>query len=392
MLKFVIMSGSILVIAVLLGSLTRASKEPVTTEARKKGQSETNVDWYKEFESRYDNPNVGLYDRAKGSPGWTYTYPVYSYLSMYRAKKDPRWLDHTVVRIDNLIDQMRDVPDQGNDYWPGYKDGFKGWGSKKYTDQYDEFLVHDGHVSGAIVQFVKAIYADPGLHERFKEKADHYLDTIEGNVVTKWYASRNAERGTETHLREWGGWRNLPHNQYLAFGTLCLVLQEVSQSPHYIAKNLDLPDFYLKTALEMAQSFKDDLRRHKPADAYLWDYKVKGRREDTGHANLDIEFVIRAYRQGIVFDETDMKRFANTFVHVLWNRDEETPEFRSHVDFEYGRDVGDYQLRRWIWLYEFDPQVGRLVSQYYLSHPNLKRVNEVLANLACWQVEVVLGD
>ena len=60
MLKFVIMSGSILVIAVLLGSLTRASKEPVTTEARKKGQSEIGVDWYKEFESRYDNPNVGL--------------------------------------------------------------------------------------------------------------------------------------------------------------------------------------------------------------------------------------------------------------------------------------------------------------------------------------------
>ena len=104
------------------------------------------ADWRAEFESRYDSASANLYQRSKGSPGWSYTYPVRAYLSMYRATKDTKWLDCMVVRIDNLIEEMRDVPDWGAEYWEGYRDGFKGWGSAGYTEQYDEFMVHDGHV------------------------------------------------------------------------------------------------------------------------------------------------------------------------------------------------------------------------------------------------------
>jgi hypothetical protein len=379
--------STLLFLIVFLPGLACGSEESVTPQA----ELEVAVNWYREFESKYNDPHTGLFDRAKGSPGWTYTYPVYSYMAMYRAKKDPKWLDHTIVRIDNLIDQMREVPDWGIDSWTGYKDGTRGWGTVTYTDQYDEFMVHDGHTSGAIAQFVRAIYADPDLHEKYKDKADHYLNTLEKNIVTKWYVNKDAKRGKELHLREWGGWRNLPHNQYLAFGTLCLILRQVSLSSYYVPTNPDFPRFYMKTATEMARFFKEELRHLESKDAYLWDYRPGGRREDSGHGNLDIEFVIRAYRQGIVFDKTDMERFARTFIHVLWNKDESKPEFRSHVDFEYGKEIGKYHLRRWMWLYEFNPQIGRLISQYYLSHLDLKRMNEVLANLACWQAGVVAG-
>ncbi len=350
------------------------------------------ADWYTEFESRYDNPHSGLYHRSKGAPGWSEAYTLRAYLAMYRAKKDTKWLDYMVVRIDNLIGEMRDVPDWCEECWSGYKDGFKGWGTVRYTEQYDEFMVHDGHTCVPMARFVKLVYSDAALHQNYKPKADHYLSALENHIIAKWHANWNANRGTDGSLREWGGFKHLPHNQYLAFGTLLLVLHEIAQSPHYTPSNPAFPDFYLQEATEMAQFFKDDLRYLQEEDAYLWDYMKDGRREDTGHANLDIEFAIRAYHLGIVFDQQDMRRFASTFINVLWNQDEAKPEFRSHVDSQYGSEVGKYHLLRWLWLYEFDPRIGQLISRHYVVHPDKPTFGEMLANLACWQAGVLQDD
>ena len=368
-------------------------------EGKMESQSEVKVDWQKEFESRYHNPRSSLYDRTKGhSTGWSYTYPMYSYLSMCRATNDTKWLDHMAVRIDNLIDQMRDVPDWGAECWSGYGDGFVGWGTVGFTEQYDEFMVHDGHTCIPIARFVKLVYRNPALLGKYGPKADQYLSVLEGHIIAKWHANWNAKRGTRTYLREWGGWQNLPHNMYLSFGTLLLVLHEISQLPQYAPVNPAFPEFYLQQATAMARYFGDDLRFLEKEDAYLWDYMVGDRREDTGHANLDIEFAIRAYHLGVVFSNEDMRRFANTFVGVLWNRDEVSPDFRTHIDLMggYGDDSivtgrWHYHLMRWLWLYEFDPRVGRLINQHYVSLPK-KQMNEVFANLACWRAGVFEDD
>jgi len=239
------------------------------------------------------NPSAKLYNRSKGSPGWSQAYTLRAYLSGYRVKKDTKWLDCMVVRTDNLFDQARDVPDwpldrlgavsmveplpQGVEYWPGYKDGFRGWGSAKYMNQYHEFMVHDGHVCAPVAQFVKWVYSDPALHKKYKAKADEYLKTLEEHIIAKWYKSWDAKRGTDTCLALWGGWRNLPHNQYLAFGTVLTIMHEIASAqpsggPGYVPSNNAFPDFYLREATAMAQFFKDDLRYSEKEDAYLWDY------------------------------------------------------------------------------------------------------------------------
>ncbi|MDP6779882.1 MAG: BPL-N domain-containing protein [Candidatus Latescibacteria bacterium] len=349
-------------------------------------------DWAEAFESRHSDPHANLYQRSKGSPGWSYAYPARAYLSMYRATKDTKWLDCMVVRIDNLLDEMRDVPDWTDEHWEGFKDGFRGWGSTGYTEQYDEFLVHDGHVCVPIARFVKTVYTSPALHKKYKAKADLYLRTLQEQIIAKWHANWDANRGTAPHLRKWGGWRHLPCNQYLGFGTLLLVLHEIAQLPQYLPASPDFREFYLLEATEMARYFKNSLRLLGKEDAYLWDYIEDGRPEDTGHANLVIEFALRAYHLGIVFEESDMKRFANTFVDILWNKDEAQPEFRSHLDLEYGSPVGKYHLLRWLWLYEFDPRIGRLIDRHYRNHPDKARFNEMLANLACWEAGVLEDD
>ncbi len=361
-------------------------------------------DWHQVFESRYANPRAGLFDGRTASPGWTYAYIPRAYLSMYRARKDTKWLDCLVVRIDNLIEEMRDTPEPGSkvcptgEYWPGYKDGFKGWGTASTrTKQYDEFMVQDGHVCVPIARFAKEVYSNPALHEKYKAKADHYLRTLEDHIIAKWRASWDAKRGTNTCLRAWAGWPNLPHNQYLAFGTLLLVLHEVAQLPQYVPADPDFPKFYLREATEMARFFKSKLKYLEKEDAYVWLYMEPEsdptpHPEGTGYANLDVEFAMRAYHLGIVFDDQDMRRFVNTVLNVLWNQDEERPEFRSHLDFEYGSPIGNESLFRLLWLYEFEPRLGELVNRHYVNHPDRAALRETCANLACWQARVLEDD
>ena len=359
-------------------------------------------DWYKLFASRYGDPRAHLFDGTKCSPGWTYAYYPRAYLSAYRAKKDTKWLDALVVRIDNLIDEMRDTPVPGSPvcptgkFWAGYRDGFKGWGAKS-PGGYDEFMVHDGHVCVPIARFVKTVYADPALHAKYKAKADRYLKMLEGHVIAKWHASWGAKRGKGIALRTWGGWRNLPHNMYLGFGTLLLVLHEVTQSPQYTPTRPDFPKFYLREATEMARFFKGKLKLLPEKDAYVWMYMEPEsdptpRPEDAGHANLDVEFALRAFHLGIVFDERDMKRLARTVTEVLWNGDERQPEFRSHLDFKYGSEVGETYFFRWLWLYEVDPRIGRLIGRHMARYPRRGGQCEMCANLACWQAGVREDD
>jgi len=366
------------------------------------GAAQTSLaeDWYERFARRNGDPRARPYDGTKCSPGWTFAYIPRSYLSAYRAKKDTKWLDCLAVRIDNLLDEMRDTPKPGSPtcptgkYWPGYRDGFKGWGTASFK-QYDEFLVHDGHVCVPIARFVKTVYANPALHAKYKARADRYLKALEGHVIAKWRASWNANRGKGCSLRTWGGWRNLPHNMYLAFGTLLLVLHEIAQCPHYVPANPDFPPFYSREATAMARFFKSKLRHLAREDAYVWLYMEPEsdptpRAEDVGHANLDVEFAIRAYHLGIVFDRRDMKRLANTVTKVLWNGDEAKPEFRSHLSLDH--KVGSNYLFRWLWLYEFEPRVGRLIHRHCANHPRRAAQCEMCANLACWQAGVFEDD
>jgi hypothetical protein len=54
-----------------------------------------------------------------------------AYLPMYTATGDLVWLDRFAAHTDTMLALMRDVPDTGN-FWPGYRDGFAGWGTARY--------------------------------------------------------------------------------------------------------------------------------------------------------------------------------------------------------------------------------------------------------------------
>ena len=47
-------------------------------------------------------------------------------------------------------------------------------------------------------------------------------------------------------------------------------------------------------------------------------YDWKGDNSDTSHACLDVEFIVESYERGVVFNSTDMRRLAHTFVDFIY--------------------------------------------------------------------------
>src|SRR5690606_26076541 len=116
---------------------------------------------------------------------------------------------------------------------------------------------------------------------------------------------------------------------------------------------------YLERSKRMINLFANRLMYDKFKDVYVWNYwyepmtttgwgpednisynvkKYPGNAiiEDLSHAGHNVRMVVEAYQMGIRFDETDMKRFANTFLkNVL------TPDRRKVTRFVDGS--GDNQ-------------------------------------------------
>ena len=94
----------------------------------------------------------------------------------------------------------------------------------------------------------------------------------------------------------------LPYNQFTALGRTYVQL--------YLATG---ESRFRERAEAMATFFKNDLRL--VGNRYDWAYSTgSSGSEDLSHAAINADFAFECYRAGIVFNATDMSRFANTFL------------------------------------------------------------------------------
>ena len=104
--------------------------------------------------------------------------------------------------------------------------------------------------------------------------------------------------------------------------------------------------------------------------------------EDISHAALNMSMAVAAYRMGIGFDETDMKRFSNTLLkNVL------TPGRDGNRRTVDGR--GEYPayfnaLHRWLELSAVNPEVYHAVRETYLNNKKAETVH-FTADLLKWE-------
>jgi hypothetical protein len=304
---------------------------------------------------------------------WWESYLLQSYLPMFEATRDTVWLDRFVAHADTLFAVMRDVPDTGS-YWPGYRDGFLGWGTTRYDPnrEYQEYLVHDGQICLPVARFARLVLETPTLHHRYLAQARRYVSTIEHNIIAKWYVNWNARRGSGEDLHDFGGWLKLPFNQSLVFGELLLVLDDVSRSPFFLRPNPSVPaKFYSVAPESMALAFRRALLSGSNA-AYVWHHYADTfpdpRWEDISHANLDLSFALEARRHGLSLTDTDIMGLSRTLTENLWDGSVQVPQFARFVNGSGETDTSG-SLGGWLMLGDYEPSVFWLTKQAYETHP-----------------------
>lgn len=212
-----------------------------------------------------------------------------------------------------------------------------------------EYQVHDGEITYPIAQFIEEVLTSAELEAGYGDKAREYLALLDRHFLEKWeHTWRDLDDGagvyvfTDNATQRFAGY-SLPHNQYLALGRTWLVLADV---PGY--GNADLAR---ARATAMARHFEGNLREVDAA--YEWNYwdPLPGEQasrypEGFSYSVMDAGFAAEAAARGIVFGEEDLRRFASTFVDVMWNGDLDRPRFGSRVDTSEGDRIlsADFML------------------------------------------------
>jgi len=219
-----------------------------------------------------------------------------------------------------------------------------------------------------ICRAIEVVKKDPALAPAYGARADRLLAVIETKLVPKWdKCRRQVKEGAvlvypdDPALGEERGITQ-PHNQYLALGSVEVVLFRITGKAAW-----------REHAAGMASFFKSRLRT--VGDRYEWNYwdaagewdaemakTDQPRAEDTGHGSIDIAFAIACAESGIVFDEADLKRFANTFVKAMWNGSLDAPVVGGWVNTTTpSRQSGNVQ--DWLLLGRLEPRIREVCTR-----------------------------
>lgn len=255
-----------------------------------------------------------VYSTDSGKLAWGESYQLESYVVMYRATLNRKYLKEAARNIDI------ELTTAANNRWQ--------WTTATYsidqTTQYP-YTVHDGMILTPIAEFVRIVEADQPNLSPFKQSADKYLRILEKHFAHKWDAQwiqLDDGRGFFV-LPEWdtqyAGLHpgiSLPYNQSEAFGRFLFKLFLITGNTSYRDKAVAIA-----TTLKSAISMKEDC-------CYVWPYagdllSTDGPRytavSDTSHANIDIGFVQDLVDQGVVFDQSDLERIAATFLRYVYD-------------------------------------------------------------------------
>ncbi len=316
---------------------------------------------YKRYE-RFDNVNMGF------SHGYL-TDIINDPLAEYFAQSDS-----TIDQSSNLI-RIEEV-----------KGGVSGiLASQKITltPIPIAFAGYLGVIYRPLMRFSEIVKKDPALKD-FVSDADLFIKAAE-------------ESYDDISKRLWRTGSNPDEGYYL----MCekgesMPADNIGQPFNYLAKHvctelalyrLTNKSEYLERSIKMINKFKNRLNYDSEKDLYIWyywyepmtttgwwpednaSYNSKVYRgwpsfENFSHGGHDIQMIMEAYRMGIGFDETDIRRFANTFLKNAISRDRK--DINKYVDGS-GEGSSSYfkAIYQWFALGEVEPEVLKAGKQMY---------------------------
>ncbi|MGD1002808.1 MAG: hypothetical protein ABSA67_19130 [Candidatus Brocadiia bacterium] len=282
-------------------------------------------------------------DGAGEQFGWGIGYYAHGFVDGYERTKDTAWLDAGQKLFDFCLSKMRTGPD-----------GYKGWVG---DDQSDRGTWQDNHVGDAVefeqmLGFAEVVLKDPALKKKYGAAAQKYVDEAKRDLFEKW-----DKRGTWKEDRAWGcyvGWDMVtskahpdvwkkdtdpciaePFNKNNHMGVCALRLFRVTGEEQYRDRAFKI-FAYTKSRFQLVdegnfsyyvwnywEPFGPESVDLAKKDTRLWMNVHGGRPYNAGEVGQMVE----AYNTGIVFDKTDIERFLNTNLKIMWNGDKAHPHF-----------------------------------------------------------------
>ena len=284
-------------------------------------------------------------DGAGEQFGWGIAYYAGDFVRGYQRTKDAAWLDAARKLSEYCLSKMRTGPD-----------GYKGWVGE---DQTGRGTWADNHVGDAILfapmlGFAEVVLKDPELKKKYGEAARKYVAEAKRDLFEKW-----DKRGTWKEDGAWGcyvGWEMVcsqadpnawkkdpapciaePFNKNNHMGICALRLFRVTGEEQYRERAFKI-FAYTKSRFQLVdegnysyyvwnywEPFGPESVDLAKKDTRLW-MNVHGGRP---YAGGEIGQMVEAYNTGVVFDKTDIERFLNTNLKVMWNGDKAKPHFSN---------------------------------------------------------------
>lgn len=286
---------------------------------------------------------------------WHAAWRIHSFADSFHRSGDAEYLRAASQYFDALIGKMHQSPD-------GYR-GFVG----PYI--YDKQYICDVHVADSILINPMLELAELVLHSEhsdalkdLKPKAEAYLALAKKDLIEKWDKRGTwYEDGDHGAYVSWGKymtaddlseWRDLgakksglslPFNKQFDMGIACLRIYRITGEAFYQDRALKIFNF-LKRRLTLYD------------DHYIWSYweplcpsDIKNSHAYMHWVNVhpyrnyqagEMHNIVEAYHSGITFDKTDMQRFVNTNIKVMWNGDKANPKWVNSNHAMYTAGMG----------------------------------------------------
>ncbi len=369
------------VIALLLGASARADTDAEYIarfeEARPPVEAPPTLAEYATPE-RYDRQVMGdalaqafkAPSNDSGGIAWGLSSRMHSLNVMYSATGNIKYLEANRLCIQAVLGATDEK--RGKNLWTGRSPA--AWGSDKYAAERGRalFPVHTGVIAAPMFHFL--VYARE--HDAYRAELGEEYGTILNEAL----------RALAEHDRQWrdgptpgeGHYvgmeqepvlddRPLPANRLSAMGWALYCAWKASGEETHRERAVAIGR-YIKRRLTVT-----------PEDAWFWGYwlpdapvtepaprtSVKG--EDTSHAGLSMRLALELGRDGHVFHDEDMRRFARTVTHgfgrlgngVLFGNITGTPESSpKYVNWP----------ARWLAFAPWEPAVRAPILAYYLRY------------------------
>lgn len=299
----------------------------------------------------------------KGTLAWGASYVLLSYLTVYQATREPRYLDQFCRLADRVLaqrDSERGVKDYTGKSLPCWQTSGYGLGGATCL------AVHDGMIAFPLAEFALLLSRSSTA---LAERPTYDGEPLGSKAALYQWAARAA---AAVHDREWRdegadrghyvfrpdvpyayAGKEMPVNMMNAMGRLLLSLADQGEAAA------------AEKARKLANHFLGMLSI-APSGGYQWSYwnhAFVEPGEDLSHAALNVGFAVRAAQSSVVFTDAHLERFATTFLEHVYV---DSQTFRDTVG-KTGPTNTNREMTAGLWtiLAPWNPRIHPVVRDLY---------------------------